>query len=140
MIGSSNCAASVVQLISIRPIARVVQDFAQHAGRHHSGHPRQVDGRFRVPGPTQHAAFFGHERKQMSRPREVGRLARRVANRLDRASPLGGRDAGPRRAMIDRHRVVRAQRGRVGFDHRMQPKPLADLGQNRHAELARGRA
>ena len=49
--------------------------------------------------------------------------------------PFGRRDAGSRRAMIDRHRVVRAQRGGVGLDHRMQAEPLADLGQDRHAEL-----
>ena len=50
--------------------------------------------------------------------------------------PFGGRDAGPRRAVIDRHGVVRAQRGRVRLDHRVQLEPLADLGQDRHAELA----
>ena len=38
--------------------------------------------------------------------------------------------------MIDRHRVIRAERGRIGLDHRMETEPLADLGQDRHAELA----
>ena len=37
--------------------------------------------------------------------------------------------------MIDRHRVVGAERGRIGLDHRMQTEPLADLGQDRHAKL-----
>ena len=38
--------------------------------------------------------------------------------------------------MIDWHRVVRAERGGIGLDHRMQIQPLADLGQDRHAKLA----
>ena len=40
-----------------------------------------------------------------------------------------------RRAVVDRHGVVRAQRGRVGLDHRRQLEPLAHVGQDRHAEL-----
>ena len=72
----------------------------------------------------------------MTRASEVVRLARWIANGLDRASPLGGRDSGPRRPMIHRHRVIRAQRRGVRLDHRMQAKPLADLRQDRHAELA----
>ena len=50
--------------------------------------------------------------------------------------PLGGRDARARGAVIDRHGEVRAERGRVRFDHRRQLEPLADVGQDRHAELA----
>ena len=78
-----------------------------------AGHARQVDGRFGVSGAAEHAAFFGHEREQVAGAGEVGRLAGRVADRLDRAGPFGGGDAGPSRAMVDRHRVVGAERGRV---------------------------
>ena len=71
----------------------------------------------------------------MARADEIGRLAGRIEDRPDRRGPLLGRDAGLRRAMIDRHREDGAQRGRVRFDHRRQLEPLADLGQDRHAEL-----
>ena len=111
------------------------EDFAQHAGGQQAGHARQVDGRFGVSGAAEHAAFLGHERKQVAGPNEVGRLARRVANRPDRRRPFGRRDAGPRRAVIDGHRVIRAQRRGVRLDHRVELEPLADLGQDRHAEL-----
>ena len=40
-----------------------------------------------------------------------------------------------RRAVIDRHGVVGAQRGGVRLDHRRQLEPLAHVRQDRHAEL-----
>ena len=59
----------------------------------------------------------------------------RIANRQDRRRAFGRGDAGPRRAMVDRHGVIGAQRRRVRLDHRVEREPLADLRQDRHAEL-----
>ena len=65
-----------------------VENFAEHAGGQQAGHAGQIDRGLGVAGAAEHAAFFGHQRKQMPRPNEVVRLARRVADRLDRARPF----------------------------------------------------
>ena len=88
-----------------------------------------------MAGAAQHAPFLGHQRKQMAGPDEIGRLAGRIDDRPDRVGPLLGRDAGFRRAMIDRHGEAGAQRGGVRLDHRGQLEPFANLGQQRHAKL-----
>jgi len=38
--------------------------------------------------------------------------------------------------MVYGNRVIRSQRRIIGFHHWMEPQPLADFGQNRHAQLA----
>ena len=114
MISRSNSLGQRVQLVAGGPVAALAEDFAQHAGRLQAGHARQIDGRLGVAGPAQHAAFLGHQRKEVPGPDEVGRLARRVDDRLDRARPAPAAVMPVRqRAMIDRHGEARAQRGRV---------------------------
>ena len=112
------------------------EDFAQHAGGQQPGHAGQIDGRFGVSGAAEHAALFGHERKQVARAIEIGRLAVRIANRLDRRRPFGGRDAGPassdgRPARCNSCRAARCSSRPSGGDSSRS----ADLGQDRHAEL-----
>jgi hypothetical protein len=135
MIGRSKRRARS-QLVAVGPVAGLVEDFAQHAGRMEAGHAGQVDGRFGVAGAAEYTALLGHERLDVAGAGEVGRLARGVAEGLDRAGPFGGGDAGLDRTMVDRHCVIGAERGRVLADHQRQFKPLAGLGQERHAELA----
>ena len=125
-----------VQLLAVRTIARFIQDFAQRTGRQQARHAREVDGRFGMASAAKHAALFSDERKQVSGPMEVDRLARWIANRLDRNGSFGGRYAGASRAVIDGHGIRGAEGGRVGLDHQMQAEPLAGLGQDRHAELS----
>jgi hypothetical protein len=89
-----------------------------------------------VAGATQNTALFCHEREQVARSRKVVRFARRVADCLDGSRSLRGRDAGARGTMIDWYRITGAERRRVRLDHRVQVEMLADLRQNRHAQLA----
>ncbi len=124
------------QPVAGRPIAVGPQDFAQHSGRREPGQPRQIDGALGVAGPAEHSAFFRLERKQMSGPDEVGRLAGRVDDGLDRQGPLLGGYARAASAVVDRHGKRRAQRGSVRFDHGAEFEPLAHIRQQRHAELA----
>ncbi len=71
----------------------------------------------------------------MSRPDEVGRLARRIENLLDGLGPLRGRHARPAADVIHRHGEGRLERGGVVLDDRRQFQPLGHLGQDQHAEL-----
>jgi hypothetical protein len=43
---------------------------------------------------AQHAAFFGHQRKHVSRPNKIGRLARRIDDGQNRGRALLRRDSG----------------------------------------------
>ena len=80
---------------AIGPIAVVVEDFAQHAAGRQPGHPGQIDGGLGVPGTAQHAAFLGHQRKQVARAGR-SRPACSCGSRIARivSAPLLGRDAG----------------------------------------------
>ncbi len=71
----------------------------------------------------------------MPRPDKIGRLARRINDRLDRLRPLLGRDAGLRVTVIDRHGEGGSERRSIRLDHGMQFESFADLGQNGHAKL-----
>ncbi len=52
--------------------AIVVHELAQHSRRLECGEAAQVDRRFGVSGANQHAATPRPQRKDVSRPREVG--------------------------------------------------------------------
>lgn len=71
---------------------------------------------------------------------EIGGLAGGIANGLDRLRAFAGRDAGASRAVIDGHGIIGAERGRVRLDHGMQIEPLADFGQDGHAQLSAAEA
>ena len=124
-----------VKLFAVGPVAAGAEDFDQHAGGLQSGHPGQIDGALGVPGPPQHAAFLRHQRIEVAGPDEIGRLAGRVENLLDRPGPLRRGHARAAAAMIDRHGEGGPQRGRVVLDDRRQVEPLGRLGQDGHAEL-----
>ena len=72
----------------------------------------------------------------MPGPSEVGRPTFRVDQRGDRRGPLLRRDAGLVRLMIDGDREGRTERGGVRLDHHAELEPFADVGENRHADLA----
>ena len=74
--------------------------------------------------------------KWPGRTKSVGLLVGST-DRLDRAGPFRGRDAGLRRAMIDRHRVSWCPAGPCwSRPSGAASSRSADLGQDRHAELA----
>ena len=116
-------------------VAALAEDFDQHAGRLQAGHPRQVDGTFGMARPAQHAAFLGHQRVEMARADEVGRLAVGIEDFADRLGPLRRGDAGAAMAVIDRHGEGGAQRRGIVFDDRRQVQPVGHLGQDGHAKL-----
>ena len=116
------------------PIARGVEDLAQHAGGVQSGQPRQIDGRLRVACPPQHAAFLGHQRQDVTRSDEIPRLSLRADQFPDRATTLAGRNPGPHRLVIDRDGVGRPVRVARITDHQGQVEPFGDLRQDGRAE------
>src|SRR4051812_19356130 len=71
----------------------------------------------------------------MSRPDEILWCARGIANRLDCSRPFASRNTRSRGPMIHWNRKTSPQRRGVFANHRMQVEPLADLRQDRHAEL-----
>ena len=106
------------QPLARRPVAGRAENLAKHAGRRQPGQSGQIDRALGMAGAAQHAPLFRHQRKQMPGADEVGRLARRIDDRLDRLRPLLGRDAGLRVAMIDRHGEAEFPSGAV-FDSTM---------------------
>ena len=89
------------------PVARFVQDFAEHAGRVEAGDPGQIDSRFRVAGPPQDATLLGHERKKVARSHEIGWTTRPIRNRADRIGSFAYRDPRAATAVIDRYGEIR---------------------------------
>ena len=127
----------LVELFAAGAVAVGIEDFAEHAGGPQAGHAGQIDRGLGMAGAAQHAPFLGNQRGDVARPHEIGGLAGRVDDGLDRGRPLLGRDARVARAMVHGDGEGGAQRGRVLIDHGGQFEPLADLGQDRHAELPR---
>jgi len=124
------------QRVAIGPVAGVVEDLAEHAGRGEARHPREVHRRLGVAGPPQHAPLLGHEGEQVARADEVGGSALRIEDRRDRRRPLGGRDTRACRAVVHRHGERGAEGRRVGLDHHRQIEPPGDVRQDRHTDLA----
>ena len=117
-------------------VARRAEHFAQYATGRQRRHARQIDRGLGMARAPQHAPLLGHQRKQVPRAHEVGRLARGVDDGLDREGPLLRRDAGLRRFVIHRHRVRRAQERGIRLDHWRELQAFRNLGQDRHAQLA----
>ncbi len=122
-------------MIAIGPVALLVEDLAEDAGRISSGQPREVDGRFGVTGAAKHAALASAEREHVAGANEVGRLTFRIDDGLHRRRAFLGRDAGLVRAVVDRHGEGRSQRSGVGLDHHRQLQAFANVGEDRNANL-----
>ena len=121
-----------------RPV--FVHNFADDAGRVHSGQVAQIDDGLGVAGPGQHAAGIVAQREQMPRPGEFAGLRRRVDHRLDGGGPVESRYAGGGAFVV----VHRNGEGRLVFAvgvfanhqrHRQLVQPLPD---DRHTEQPPG--
>ena len=126
----------LVEILARGAIALGIEDLAEDAGGPQAGHADQVDGGLRMSCPPQHPSLLGNQGKEVAGPEKIAGLIGRIDDGQDRGGPLLGGNARAARAVIDRHGKIRAQRSRVLVDHRRQMEPLANVGQNRHAELA----
>ena len=114
-------------------------DLAEHPGRGEAGGPGQVDGRLGVPGPLEHATHPVAQGEDVSRPVQVGGLGGGVDEGADGGGAVGGRDTrGGAVPEVDAHREGGALGLGVGRDHERQLELVGPLGQQRHADHARG--
>ena len=121
--------------------AVVVHDLADHAGRVHPRHARQIDRRFRVSRPDQHAAVAGDQREDVAGGRDVVGAHGRVDRDLDGAGAVGGGDAGgDTLARFDRHGEGGLVARRVLLGHQRQPKLLDPLAGHGEADQAAAEA
>jgi len=125
-----------IEFIAAGAIAVAAEDLTDHAGRAEAGHAGQVDGALGMPGPPQDSPSFAIRGNRWPDGPKIVRLAVGIEDRLDRRRPLLGRDSGAATAVIDGDCKPGLQRGRVILDHQRQLEPLADVGQDRHAELS----
>ena len=123
------------QLRHARHRAVVVHDFADHAGRIQPADPRQIDGRFGLPGANEHAARLRAQRKHVARPREVRRLRPRVDGGEHCVRAIAGGNAGARRVFrFDRHAERRAEPRGVLIHHQRNLELVEPLAGHRHAD------
>ena len=99
---------SWVMVQALRPMARliaaevadtghgavVVDDFTNHGGFRQSGEAGEVEGRFGVAGPAQHAIRNRAERKNVARPDKGVGVGTRIGEQADGVGAVGGGDAG----------------------------------------------
>ena len=123
------------ELLTVGPVPRIIEDFAEHPGRSQAGHPGQIDCCLSVPRPPQHAPLLGHQRKEVSGANKISRPAGRIENGRNRGGAFPGGDAGAGRDMVDRNGEGGAQRRRIGFHHHRQIEPPGQIWQDRHAHL-----
>ena len=117
--------------------AVVVHQLGQHADRRQVGQPAQIDARFGVARPHQHAAVLGDQRKHVAGPHEIGGAAVAVGERAHGVGALFGRDAGGEAvAHVDRHGERGAERRVVGRHHRIETQPARLVGRQRRAHDA----
>ena len=91
--GQAVLARKRFELRAARHAAVFIHDFDDQSGRFEPGQARQIDARLGVPGAAQHAAGFGHQRKDIARLADVrgpGLFARGYAHRV---GALDGADA-----------------------------------------------
>jgi hypothetical protein len=113
--------------------AGAIEDLAEDSRRRQSSHPYQVDRRFGMASPSEHAPLLGDQGKEMARPGQILRHGCGINDGSNRPRPLFGTDAGVTRSMVHGNRVRGLVRGRIPIHHRGKMKPGRDLRQDRHA-------
>ena len=112
-----------------RPV--LVHDLADDAGRVEAGETGEVDRRLGLPGALEHSSRPRPQREHVAGLDEVVRALGRIDGHLDRARPVGRRDAGGDAfASLDRDRERRLEGRLVVVGHRLQ----AELGAPLRAE------
>ncbi len=104
-IGDRNLLQAVLlgkvdDLRAARDGAVVVDEFADDADRRQAGEPAEIDGRFRMAGAHQHAAFAGDQREDVAGTDEIGGADIRIGKVAHRQRPVVGGNAG-RRAVLE---------------------------------------
>src|SRR3989442_15172700 len=128
------------ELLEVRPArhrAVRVQDLADHARGIEPREARQVDARFRLPDPLQHAARPRAQREHMTRPPQVARHGGGIDGHAHRRRTVGGRDPGRHAEAgggVDAHCERRLARFGVVLRHLREPEGLAALGRERQAD------
>ena len=119
--------------------AVVIDDFADDRGLRQTRQSRQIHRGLGVSSPGQHAAFGTAQRENMSRPRKVFGLYRRIGQR---AYGLGaivrGNAGGGAVFVIHRDGERGAVRLGVVRHHLRQPQVIQPLARHRHADDAAG--
>ena len=72
----------------------VLQYFADHRRWLQSRQAREIAAGLRMPGTHQHATLLRHQREDMSRACEIGRLGRGIGEGTDGLRAIAGADAG----------------------------------------------
>jgi hypothetical protein len=109
-----------------RPV--VVHDFADDTGRIETGQTRKVDCRLGLPRATQDPASARTQWEDVTRLDEIAEALARVDRHLNRARPVGGRDAGADSlSSLDRDREGGPVGRLVALGHRTQPQFVAAL-------------
>ena len=117
----------------------VVQHLADHGDRCATGEAGEVDRRFGVTAPFQHAALAGPQREHVTRAHEVLGTRRGVEDLADRERAVVRADAAARVAVVDRHRERGVAAGDVGRNHRAR-SPARRAGCVLHGMQTRPRA
>jgi hypothetical protein len=119
--------------------AIVADKFANDADGRQPCQFAEVDGRFGMTGPHQHAAFAGDERENVARADEIGRAGVGVGEVADRGGAIIGRNAGRCTVpVVDGYCERRRMGAFVLGHHRRQVQPAGLLARHRRADDARG--
>ena len=114
-----------------------IHDLTDNARGLQPCHTAQVGRAFRLPGPPQHAALHGLQRKNMARAAQIFRLCSIINAHPYGIGAVGGRYARCcALARVNRHGEGGLKLGRVVSDHQRQIKLLAPLFRERHADQA----
>ena len=121
------------------PCLVLVDHLTEDAGRGHPRRPGQVDRRFGVTGPLEHATGPIAEREDVAGPVEIRRADMRVDERLDGGGPVSGGDAGRGPvAVVDADGEGGALHLGIGGDHEGKVELLHPLGGEGNADESRG--
>src|SRR5438128_1406470 len=120
-----------------RHASLVVEDLADDAGRVATGQPRQVDGGFRVAGPSQDAPRHRAQGKDVPRPGQAIGAGGRAHQGADGHRPVIGGDAGRHPAPgVHADREGGAEGGGVVAHHHGDLQLVETLGEHGHAHEA----
>ena len=118
--------AEFAELRHARHGAVVIHDLTDDAGGRQTGETGEVDGRLRLAGAHQHAAFARAQGEDMAGPRQVLGPAFRVNGGEDGAGAVGGGDAGgDAGAGVDRFAKSGTEIGSILGTHERQPEVVA---------------